>query len=140
MPQNGDTKKRWRNATARRRARSRVSTATKMTATERLIASRSRPPRPADVPIADAVAIGDRILSARVARGWSQLDLALRTGLWASKIGHLERGERLASLSDTIALAYVLDIPLLDLILGDTPRRLKDRDLPGETPHEKQII
>jgi transcriptional regulator with XRE-family HTH domain len=49
---------------------------------------------------------------ARESRGWSQSDLAIRTGLQPSAISHFETGQRVPSLGNLIRLSDCLALSL----------------------------
>ncbi len=60
--------------------------------------------------------IGDRIYALRVAKGWSQGQLALRSGVSREMISKLERGVQLGtSLSNAIKFAKALNVPVESL-------------------------
>lgn len=52
---------------------------------------------------------GKRIRQLRLAKGWSQEDLAARSGLHPTYIGGIERGERNLGLNNLLKLARALD-------------------------------
>lgn len=62
------------------------------------------------------VAFGDTVRAARVARSWSQEELAQRAGLHRNQIGYLERAERNAPLSAILGLAAALETSAADLL------------------------
>ncbi|MFL5290228.1 MAG: helix-turn-helix domain-containing protein [Myxococcales bacterium] len=66
--------------------------------------------------------------SAREACGWSQAELAHRTGLSIEAYGRLERGRVLPRVSTLVRLAKVLGVPL-DGLLGIGPARSSGDDL-----------
>jgi transcriptional regulator with XRE-family HTH domain len=66
--------------------------------------------------------------SAREACGWSQAELAHRTGLSIEAYGRLERGRVLPRVSTLVRLAKVLGVPL-DGLLGIGPARSSSDDL-----------
>ena len=61
-------------------------------------------------------ALGAAIRAQREARGLAQAALAARSGLHASYIDGVERGERNASWNALVALASGLDMPLSQLV------------------------
>lgn len=63
-----------------------------------------------------AADIGQRIRGARDDAGWTQQDLAQRTGIRRPNIARLERGAGLPNLSTLIKIAAGLEIPLVELI------------------------
>lgn len=88
------------------------------------LASETMPPLPAAiVPCMDtpaATLLGQRLRTARLARGWSQLELAVRCGLHAQIIGRIERGQTPTPRMTTIgALARALDIAPAWLLSDD---------------------
>jgi transcriptional regulator with XRE-family HTH domain len=62
------------------------------------------------------VAFGDTVRAARLARSWSQEDLAQRAGLHRNQIGYFERGERNAPLSAILGLAAALGTSAAELL------------------------
>lgn len=82
------------------------------------------PPKPhAEIPTDPdrfAAEIGQRIRSSREAAGWTQQDLAERTGIRRPNIARLERGAGLPNLSTLIKVAAGLETALVELI---APRR-----------------
>lgn len=67
----------------------------------------------------DAATIGQRIRDARVARGWTQLDLALRAGTSLGTVSRWERGKP-PPVRELIRLASVLEIDVHQLV-ADPP-------------------
>lgn len=53
---------------------------------------------------------GQRITSLRKERGWSQEQLALRSGLARSYLGGVERGQRNIALENIVRLARTLEV------------------------------
>lgn len=64
-----------------------------------------------------SAAVGVRIRIARAARGWSQRELAQRTGFDATAVSHWERGERLPSIESLRELSRALGVTA-DWLLG----------------------
>lgn len=52
---------------------------------------------------------GERVRQLRLAKHWSQEELAVRSGLHSTYIGGIERGERNLGLDNIIKLARALD-------------------------------
>lgn len=52
---------------------------------------------------------GERVRQLRLAKHWSQEDLAVRSGLHSTYIGGIERGERNLGFDNIIKLARALD-------------------------------
>lgn len=67
---------------------------------------------------ANRQALGARIRSARLAKGWSQEDLAGVANLDRSYVGSLERGERNPSLATLLRIARALDVSVASLVGG----------------------
>ena len=63
-------------------------------------------------------AIGERIRRRRKEIGWTQKDLALRTGTSYKYIGHVETGVKFPSLEMLILIARELDVSL-DWLIGE---------------------
>ena len=57
----------------------------------------------------DRPRFGERIRQLRLAKNWSQEDLAVRSGLHPTYIGGIERGERNLGLDNILKLARALD-------------------------------
>ena len=57
----------------------------------------------------DRTRFGERIRQLRLAKDWSQEDLAARSGLHHTYIGGIERGERNLGLDNILKLARALD-------------------------------
>jgi DNA-binding XRE family transcriptional regulator len=72
-------------------------------------------PRPID-PIALAKGIGARIRATRERRGWTQQDLADRTGIRRPNIARLERGASLPNLATLNKIASGLEATLAELV------------------------
>lgn len=53
--------------------------------------------------------LGERVRARRMARGWSQEELAERAGLHRNYVGGVERGERNISLINILKIAKALD-------------------------------
>jgi len=67
-------------------------------------------------------ALGLRIRELRTARGWSQERFAEICGVHRTYMGHLERGEKNASLGSVARVARALEITLSELLSGiDAP-------------------
>ena len=60
-------------------------------------------------------ALGDRVRTLRLANGWTQEDLAERSGLHRTYIAGVEGGRRNPSLDALHALARGLDVPVARL-------------------------
>lgn len=67
------------------------------------------------------IAFGQRIRTLRHAMGWSQEDLAERTGLDRTYISSVERGQRNISLNNIAALATALEVNFAELFEGLKP-------------------
>lgn len=61
------------------------------------------------------VRLGSCIRKLRVERGWSQEDLALKSGLHRTYISSLENGERNPTMRSVGSIAKALGIPVRDL-------------------------
>lgn len=78
------------------------------------------------------MSLASRVRELRLAKGFSQKDLAERVGIERSYIGHIESGKtQLPSREVLAALAKALDTDVQDLLVaaGYLPRR-DDQDLP----------
>jgi DNA-binding Xre family transcriptional regulator len=61
---------------------------------------------------------GANVRAARVARGWTQEELAHRTGLASVQVSRIERGKREVRLSTLLRLVRALDVPPAALLDG----------------------
>lgn len=59
--------------------------------------------------------LGLRLRSFREAKGWSQEELALNSGLHRTYVGDVERGERNIAVLNLSKLATALEIPIATL-------------------------
>jgi len=59
--------------------------------------------------------LSDKIRNARITRGWTRELLAVYSGVSASTIGRIERGDLTPRAGTIIALARVLDLPVEEL-------------------------
>ncbi len=72
----------------------------------------------------DLEEVGRRFSAARLARGWTQEDLAARVGLAVETIGRLERGRQMPALTRLSQLAEALGRDLGSLLSAAPPKRL----------------
>ncbi len=59
---------------------------------------------------------GNNVKKLRIAKGWSQEELAKRTGLHRTYIGSIERSERNVSLINVAKIAKALSVNIKDLL------------------------
>jgi transcriptional regulator with XRE-family HTH domain len=64
---------------------------------------------------------GANVRAARLARGWTQEELAEQTGLAAVQISRIERGAREIRLTTLLRLLAALDVPPAELLDGLKP-------------------
>ena len=70
-----------------------------------------------------AMGLGERIREARAAKGLSQRELAVKAGVSAGQIGHLEKGSRDNPERETsVAIAAALEVGVEWLLTGNNPR------------------
>ncbi len=62
--------------------------------------------------------LGKNVRATRLARGFSQEQLAERSGLHRTYIGGIERGERNVSLLNLVRLAQALEVDISQLVHG----------------------
>ena len=67
------------------------------------------------------VALGERIVRLREAKGWSRTALARRLGVSRGRLGHWERGGSAPPIVIQIALSRQLGIPFGELVTGEAP-------------------
>lgn len=76
--------------------------------------------------IGTPLGLGDRIRSAREARGWTQPDLGKAVGVSKSAVSQWEKGAvQNLKLGNLFAVADVLGKDVTELVFGDTPTTLK---------------
>ncbi|MBW1745633.1 MAG: helix-turn-helix transcriptional regulator [Deltaproteobacteria bacterium] len=73
------------------------------------------------------MAIGDKILTLRKEKGWSQQQLAKKIGTSGPIIGRYERGEMMPSVEVAKKLAYTFGITL-DYLVDDTGKIIEIKD------------
>ena len=61
---------------------------------------------------------GKRVRILRLAKGWTQEELASRSGLHSTYVGGIERGERNVGLDNILKLARALAVRPADLFEG----------------------
>jgi transcriptional regulator with XRE-family HTH domain len=66
------------------------------------------------------VALGERIVRLREAKGWSRTALARRLGVSRGRLGHWERGLSAPPIVIQIALSRQFGIPFGELVTGET--------------------
>ncbi len=75
-------------------------------------------------------ALGDRIATLRVERGWTQQDLADRLAMSRTALSHLEAGMRVASERTVVILSGIFGIDPLSLVAGTSYPLAKAERLP----------
>jgi transcriptional regulator with XRE-family HTH domain len=68
-------------------------------------------------------ALGRTIKQLRVERGFSQEELAHRSGMDRTWVGGIERGEKNPSFEKLVSLAEALGVPVSELVAGAGERR-----------------
>src|SRR5205807_4610157 len=82
-------------------------------------------------------ALGERIRELRTQKGFSQERFAERCGIHRTFQGHLERGEKNASLMTLVRVAEALNVTLSDLFSGLEQRaKQTDQSPPGARPRK----
>ncbi len=76
------------------------------------------------------IALGDRIATLRVERGWTQQELADRLAMSRTALSHLEAGMRVASERTVVILSGVFGIDPLTLVAGTSYPLAKAERLP----------
>ncbi len=61
---------------------------------------------------------GAKVRAARLGRGWTQEDLAYKTGLASVQVSRIERGKREIRLTTLLRLLRALDVAPSDLLDG----------------------
>jgi len=80
------------------------------------------------------VAIGDQVRALRVQRGWSQAELARRSGVDQGRISRLESGETLNPQPETLLrLSEALQVPLTAIVGRPSPATIH-AVVPGRAP------
>jgi transcriptional regulator with XRE-family HTH domain len=62
------------------------------------------------------IRLGENVRAARLARGWTQEELARRTGLATVQVSRIERGRREVRLTTLLRLTSALDLTPNDLL------------------------
>jgi transcriptional regulator with XRE-family HTH domain len=62
--------------------------------------------------------LGKNVREARVARGWTQEDLAHRAGLASVQVSRIERGKREIRLTTLVRLVTAFDVDPAELLRG----------------------
>ncbi len=75
--------------------------------------------------MADPSRIGSQLRHLRKQRGWTQTELAERTGLKRTALGAYEEGRAEPRLAALVRLAHILDVSLDALVLGGTEGRME---------------
>ena len=70
--------------------------------------------------------LGQRVRRLRIARGWSQEDLAERCQRHFTYIGRVERGEQNVTVQVLSDIASALSVSVADLLAADQPKLLTD--------------
>src|SRR4051812_7310747 len=65
--------------------------------------------------------VGERIVRTRQRRGWSQAELARRLEVTRERLGKWERGATSPGLEELVWLSEVLQVPVWELGLGESP-------------------
>ena len=79
---------------------------------------------------AGLLALGNAIIEYRARRGWSQRDLAHKTGLRQSFIAKLEKGLRRIDVVELVVISRLLDVSASDLLSV----------VEAATPHDHNIL
>lgn len=69
---------------------------------------------------------GETVRRLRLANTWTQEDLADASGLTATYVGQVERGDKVPSLTVVLKLARGLAVPPTDLLAGFTATVLRN--------------
>jgi transcriptional regulator with XRE-family HTH domain len=67
---------------------------------------------------ATLVRFGQNVRSARVAKGWTQEELAYRSGLASVQISRIERGKREVRITTLLRLVKALEVSASELLDG----------------------
>lgn len=67
---------------------------------------------------ATLVRVGQNVRAARLARGWTQEELAYRSGLASVQISRIERGKREVRITTLLRLVQGLDVTAGELLDG----------------------
>jgi transcriptional regulator with XRE-family HTH domain len=68
---------------------------------------------------------GKRVVELRKAKGWSQEQLALESGLARSYVGGIERGQRNIALINICVLAETLGVTPSEVMAFETPAKVQ---------------
>ncbi|MDA1029028.1 MAG: helix-turn-helix transcriptional regulator [Bacteroidetes bacterium] len=72
-----------------------------------------------DLEIRSASQLGERIKSVRKKRGWTQMELGVKTGLDQAAVSRLERGVHYPRIETLERTAAIFSIPVTELIFGE---------------------
>ena len=75
--------------------------------------------------MADPSRIGSQLRHFRKQRGWTQTELAERSGLKRTALGAYEEGRAEPRLAALVRLAHILNVSLDALVLGGTEKRME---------------
>ena len=89
--------------------------------------------------------LGDRLKAARAAKGWTQSELAEKTGLTPAFLSYLENGTRSGSLDSLVKLAEALSLDPEALLGGKAPSKKPYPPIPtisleGLTTGEGRVV
>jgi transcriptional regulator with XRE-family HTH domain len=89
--------------------------------------------------------LGARLKAARKAKGWTQQELAEKTGLTAAFLSYLENGSRSGSLDSLVKLAEALSVEPEFLLGGKAPSAKNSPEFPsisleGLTAGEGRVV
>lgn len=84
--------------------------------------------------------LGRRVVEIRERRGWNQGELARRLGVPRDRLGKWERGVNGPSLEDLAELSEVLEVPLEELGLGRSPKRLEKLEEPLSSVELMELV
>lgn len=94
----------------------------------------------------DYISIGRRIREVRKERGWTQAQLAEKSGIEPSNISHIERAATKLSLPTMVNIANALEVTLDELAYGSLIKsahvsaKIADELLSDCTPEEMRIL
>lgn len=83
--------------------------------------------------------IGNKIISLREKKGWTQRELAKRVGLNVSVMNRIELNDRPVKDLELINIARVLDVSV-DYLLGVEAKQTKASTEPELTPYQQEVL
>lgn len=82
-----------------------------------------------------AIQVGTKLRDLRTARGWTQQQLAVYAGVAGNTVVRAETGNSIPRVEQLMKLAFVLDVPVAELLPADIEPNAK-----GPTPKDRPTM